>query len=273
MILDRGSVRYQVGGKPVAETDSYRVYVCEDVASGRRYLSQVATSVVKNGGLERAAYLLRELGSTAELFERENALVNPGRLVSYDRLFPQLVEGFIADDQGGRRVNILGFTEVDDPALLVPLSNLAVKDGLRVSLPSSAWVMGRLLKLLGFAHGEGIAVKALGGGNILLEPARHFALVFDWSAATTYQLEVPTAVRKDDIAGAAKTVLASIGANIETGTYPYSLDKDQRYVDFLWRLANHREANAQRAHEQFYELVGELWGRKFRKFETLPFQV
>jgi len=272
MILDRGSVRYQVGGKPVAETDSYRVYVCEDVASGQRYLLQVATSVVKNGGLERAAYLLGELRSTAELFERENALVNPGQLVSYDRLFPQLVDGFIAEDQGGRRINILGFTEVDDPALLVPLSNLAVKDGLRVSLTSSAWVMGRLLKLLGFAHGEGIAVKALGGGNILLEPAQHFALVFDWSSATTYQDEVPVRVRKDDIASAAKTVLASTGANIETGK-PFPLDGEPRYTDFLWRLAHGREADALRAHDQFYELVDELWGREFRKFETLPFHI
>lgn len=271
MILDRGSVRYQVGGKPVAKTDSYRVYVCEDAASGRRYLLQVATSVAGNGGLDRAQFLLKKLGSTAELFEQENALVNPGQLVSYDRLFPQLIESFIAEDQGGRRINILGFTEVDDPALLVPLSNLAVKDGLRVSLTSSAWVMGRLLKLLGFAHGEGIAVKALGGGNILLEPAQHFALVFDWSSATTYR-EVPAKVRKDDIASAAKTVLASTGANIETGK-SFPLDSEPRYTDFLWRLARGREADALRAHKRFYELIDELWGREFRKFKTLPFQI
>jgi hypothetical protein len=92
--------------------------------------------------------------------------------------------------------------------------------------------MGRLLKLLAFTHDEGIAVRALGGGNILLEPSQHFALVFDWSSAMVYQAEVPMKVRKDDIAGAAKAVLASIG-NTETGEYPYPLGDDKPYVDPL----------------------------------------
>jgi hypothetical protein len=270
VILDRGSVRYQVEANPVAETDLYRVYVCEDVAAGHRYLLQVAASIEGNGGLERAAYLLGQLSSTAELFEQENAKVNPGRKVSYDRLFPRVVDGFIAKDQGGRRINILSFTEVDDPRFLIPLSNLKKEDHLRVTLTSSAWVMGRLLKLLAFTHDEGIAVRALGGGNILLEPSQHFALVFDWSSAMVYQAEVPMKVRKDDIAGAAKAVLASIGANTETGEYPYPLGDDKPYVDFLWELASRREADAQRAHERFYELIEQLWGREFRPFKTLP---
>ena len=270
MILERGTTWYQVEERPVAESELHRVYVCKDVTTEQVYLLQVAIEVTHNGRLERTAYLLGELRDTAELFEKENAKVNPEQKVSYDRLFPQLIDSFTAEDQGGRRINILGFTEVDDPTLFVPLSNLAKKDRLRVSLASSAWVMGRLLKLLGFAHGEGIAVKALGGGNILLEPARHFALVFDWSSAMTYQIEVPIAVRKNDIAGAANTVLAAIGADIETGNFPYELGEDTAYVDFLWRLANRREGNALRAHGQFYELVEQLWGRKFTPFQTLP---
>lgn len=271
MILERGTTRYQVEERPVAESKLHRIYVCKDVATERRYLLQVTTEVEHNGELERAAYLLKELGGVAELFEQENAKVNPERKVSYDRLFPQLIDSFItAEDQGSRRINILGFAEVDDPTLFVPLSNLAKKDHLRVSLASSAWVMGRLLKLLGFAHGERIAVKTLGGGNILLEPTRHFALVFDWSSAMTYQTEVPIAVRKNDIAGAANTVLAAIGADTETGNFPYQLGEDTAYVDFLWRLANRREGNALRAHGQFYELVEQLWGRKFTPFQTLP---
>lgn len=254
----------------VAETATYRVYLCEDVGSGKMLLLQIATSIEHNGGLSRGAYILRELKQTADLFEAEYAKANQGRLLSYDRLFPLVVDSFKAEDQGDRQVNILAFTEVDDPRLLVPLSNLASKDHKRVSLVSSAWIMGRLLKLLGFAHGERIAVRSLSGSNILLEPTRHFAFVFDWSSSLTNLNEISRQSRKDDIASAAKAVFAAIGGNPKTGAFQYPDEEDPRYVKFLWDLACRHHSDAQKAHDQFYELVEEIWGRKFRSFTTLP---
>lgn len=266
VILTREHTSYDVS-ELVAEAATYRLYICKDVATGKQCLLQVATDAVHSGGLERAAFVLRELKQTADLFETEYAKLDAGQL-SYERLFPQVLDSFIDEGQGRRRLNVLTFSEVDDVRQLVPLSNLVTKDRLRVALPSSAWVLGRLLKLLAFAHGEGIAVRALTGGNVLLEPSRHFAIVFDWSASLTHPGEVPADLRKDDIASAAKTVFAAIGGDLATGDFPY--DGECQYLEFLQRLANHREGNAERAHEEFYQLVEKLWGRKFRPFETLP---
>lgn len=151
----------------------------------------------------------------------------------------------------------------------MPLSNLKTRDRLRIALPSSAWVLGRLLKLLAFAHGEGIAVRALTANNVLLEPDRHFVVVLDWTIALTHPTNnVPSQVRAADIASAAQAVFGSIGGDPLTGDFRY--DGDSRYVDFIRRLASARSSNAEKAHDQFYELVDELWGRTFRPFETLP---
>lgn len=272
MILEHGSKRYQVGDK-VAETATYRIYLCTEVETGKQCLRQIAREVEHNGGLDRAAYVLRELKQTSDLFEAEYAKSGSGRLLSYERLFPALVDSFIPEDQGKRRVNILAFSEVDDITTMVPLSNLAIKDHLRVDLKTSAWILGRLLKLLAFAHGEGITVRMLTGSNILLEPAQHFAVVFDWSSAQTHSTEIPVEHRKDDIASAAKAVFGAAGGDPETGNYPYDSELDdgsRRYVEVVLRLANRRESDAQRAHKQLYELLGELYGRNFHPFTTLP---
>lgn len=270
MLLEHNGEDYKVGAM-VSETSAYRWYLCEQVSSSRQCMLQVATGVEHNGGLEKAAFVLRKLRQTSDLFEVEYAKRGGSKKLSYERLFPGVVDGFVPENQGGRRVNILAFAEINEVTSLVPLSNLRERDNLRVSLTSSAWVMGRLLKLLGFTHGEGVAVRVLGGNNVLLEPMNHYAVVLDWSSAHLYRDEVPAADRKLDIASAARGVFAAIGGNPATGEYTYhGDDRDRRYVEFLWSLATNRQSSAERAHEQFYTLVEELWGREFRPFKTLP---
>lgn len=270
MILERGSTRYRVGDR-VAETDTYRIYTCIDEATNQELMLQVAIETAHNGGLDRAAYVLRELKKTADLFEAEYAKTGAGRLLSYERLFPLVIDSFIPEDQGKRRVNILAFNEVDGIRTLVPLSNIRTKDRLRVDLRSSAWIMGRLLKLLAFAHGEGITIRTLSGSNILLEPSQHFAVVFDWSSAQMHQSKIPFEDRKRDIASAAKAVFAAIGGDSRTGNFPYVTDDedDRRYVEFIWNLARRPQSDAHKIHTEFYVLIEEIFGRKFRPFTTL----
>lgn len=267
VIVNSKTAEYDVS-ELVAEALNYRLYICKDVTSGQQALLQVATEVVQNGGLERAAFILRMLKQTSDLFEAEYARRGGEGLLSYERLFPGVLDSFISEDQGKRRLNVLSISEVEDVHRLVPLSNLMDRSNLRIALPSSAWVMGRLLKLLAFAHGENIAVRGLTRNNILVEPERHFVVVLDWTQSLTEPAGISSTPCKDDISSAAKAVFSSIGGNPDTGDFPY--DGDRRYVDFIWRLASRRESNAERAHDQFYELVDELWGRKFRPFETLP---
>jgi len=271
MLLQRGLLHYQLGDK-VAEAETYRTYICRDEATGKRLLLQIAKETKHSGGLDRAVYVLRELKKTAESFEAEYAKKGTGGLLSYERLFPTVVDSFIWEDQGNRRAVILEFSEVDDVMKMVPLTNLNKRDHVRVDLRSSAWIMGRLLKLLEFSHNERITVRTYSGSNVLIVPAQHFALVFDWSSSQTFPDKIPSKNRANDIADAAKAVFAAIGGDLETGSYTYLHDtaEETRYVEFLWSLASGRESDAGRAHTRFYDLVDVLYGRKFHPFTTLP---
>lgn len=269
MILTHGTTQYEVERRPVAETAKYRVYICKDRATDRQYLLQIASETKYNGDIDRAAFVLRELKRTSDLIEAEYAKTNPEKKLNYDLLFPGVVDSFISDDQGRRRINILSLKGVAGIRKMIPLSNLANRDRLRINLPTSAWIMGRLLKLLGFTHSQGIAVRALQGNNVLIEPDNHFMVVFDWSSAHTYQQDVPRSARQDDIARAAQAVFAAIGGNPDTADFPYNLE-DGRYVKLLERFTRGKESNADKAHANFYELVDEVFGRGFRPFKTLP---
>ncbi len=269
MVITNGTTQYRIG-RLVAEAAAFRLYICKDVAADKQYLLQVAAQIEHNSGLDRAAFVLKKLKQTSDLYETEYAKVSEGRMLNYDRLFPGLVDSFICDEQGKRRVNILTFKDIDSISMMVPLSNLINKDRLRIDLETSAWIMGRLLKLLAFTHGQGITVGMLTGNNVLISPSNHFVVVLDWSAARTFQREVPLEDRRADIARAAQAVFAAIGGDPATQDYPYSTDDNRRYVEHLMRLASRREGNAERAHANFYKLVYELFGKGFRPFTTLP---
>jgi hypothetical protein len=271
VILERGSTRYAIG-KKVAEAELYRVFVCEDVATGQRLLLQIAKLKEYNGGLERAAYILRELKQTAELFEAENAKRGNGTVLNYERLFPVVFDSFVWDSQGKCRANILAFNDVNDIISMVPLSNVIRRDAVRIDVRTSAWVMGRLLKLLTFVHGERITIRNLSTRNILIVPDQHFVVVFDWSSARTYQNDIPVEDCADDIANAAKAVFAAIGGDPATGDYPYQYesDEDRRLVEHLRGLTQVRAGNAGDVYTQYYTLVDELYERVFYPFTALP---
>ncbi len=268
VILTHGSTEYQVG-KLVAQAETYRLYLCEDGESNQ-FLLQVAAKAEHNARLERAAFILSELKQTSDFLEAEYAKTSDRRPLYYHRLFPMLVDGFVFEAQGRRRVNILAFKDVGTITEMVPLSNLREKDGLRIDLETSAWIMGRLLKLLALSHGQKIAVTLLSGNNILINPKRHFAVVFDWSSASIHPQEIPFESRKNDIATAAQAVFAAIGGDPRTQEYAYTTAENLRYIQFLGRLANRGEGNAERAHTNFYTLVYNLFGRGFKPFNTLP---
>lgn len=260
---------YQVG-KKVAETGNYRLYLCRQDGTGRQYLLQIATSVEHNGGLDRTAYVLRELKHRADELEVEYARVktDPKVMLNYDLGFPELVDSFVCQEQGGRRINVLAFRNVEDVSRLVPLVNITDKDRLRVDLRTSAWIMGKLLKLLVFAHNEGIAVGLLNGNNVVIEPDEHYVVIFDWSAAQTYSEEVPGEVQRQEISRAAQAVVVVLGGDLKTGIFPD--DGDKAYTDHIMRLVRGDRGDTERAHKEFYELIDGLWERKYYPFTTEP---
>lgn len=270
--IKNGAHLYQVGER-VAETDKYRIYFCTQVETGRRCLFQITTAVEYNGGLERAAYILGELKRLADEREAEYAKVkkDPKVLLNYSLGFPELLDSFVGQEQGGRRISILAFRKVDDASDMVPLINITEKDHLRVDLRTSAWIMGKLLKMLAFAHGEEISVGLTNDRNILIEPNQHFVLIFDWSAAL--MVTATTEMRRQEISQAAQAVIIALGGNLATGAIPDDGEEAfEQYTDFLWRLARGKESNAERARAKFYELIDKLWERKFYPFTAKPLE-
>lgn len=269
MILHSPTTNYQVDAL-VAETADYRVYVCVEQGTGKCCLLQISTTSAGNGPLDKSAFLLKKLANSANEYEIAYAKLGNDHRLSYDRLFPALVESFIAPDQGGRRANILAVVDVESPLQMFPLSNLRHKDNVLIALSSSAWVMGRLLKLLVFAHDQGVAVNSITANNILIEPKQHIVTVFDWSEALIYTSEVPMAQRRSDIAKSAEAILGAVGANLHTGDCPQVDDSSRPYITFLFELSNGSFGNAEATHQQFYKIVERVFGRGFNPLKTIP---
>ena len=264
---------YELGAK-VADAEAYRLYLCTQRDTGRQCLLQIAATTGQNGDLDRASYILGELARRADEVEKEWALVKkePNHFLNYNLCFPELVDSFICPEQGGRRVNILAFRGVKDVSKMVPLSGITEKDGLRVDLRTSGWIMGKLLKLFVFTHGEGILTNQMSGSNILIEPDQHYVLIFDWSKATVItNPEEISAERCQEISAAAKAVITVLGGNPETGVIPNDGDSYfEKYAERLLQLAGGEERSAIRAHQRFYELIDELWERGFYPFTAKP---
>jgi hypothetical protein len=271
VIVEHGARRYNVG-EMVAKMAAYRLYLCTVEGDEHRRLFQVATAVDNNGVLDRTAYLLGLLLEQAEKLETEYREVKgePEAKLNYQLLFPELIDSFELPEQGGRRANVLGFRNVSDTRQMVPLSNLVRKDRHRVDLKTSAWIMGRLLKLLAFAHGQGITVRDVTPRNVLIEPDRHSVVVFDWGRAQQYPDGVPTLDVREDILGAARTVIDVLGGTVETGFPNDGTDAFAPYAERLTALARNGERDADQAHREFYELVDGLWPRAYHPFTSFP---
>ena len=270
--LTNGSFSYQVGDL-VKNTDLFRVYICYQVETKRQCLLQITTAVEHNGALDRAAYMLKQLAIRAAEVEKAYAKVksDPKALLNYQLGFPEVLDSFICQEQGGRRVTILAFGCAEKVSQLVPLTNITDKDRQRIDTRTSVWPMGKTLKLLSFLHNEGVSVNNMSGDNILIVPETHCVLIFDFSALQAYDSGfIPADRRRNDIAQAAKAVIVAMGGNPTKGNFPDSDESTAKYEDILLRLAKGNFSNAQNAHTTFYEIVDAIWPKEYYPFTTKP---
>lgn len=271
MFVQNGSRRYIVGDL-AAETPEYRLYLCTLEGEGRQYLLQVATDIAQNGGLDRAAYILTTLLEHAGRLEEEYARVrdNPKKKLNYQLCFPDLIDGFVSPDQGDRRINILAFREVEDPRLMVPLHNIVHRDNRRVDIRTSVWILGKLLKTLVFVNDADFTINQVTPGNILIEPDKHYVVVFNLTAAEKHPEGVSSAAARDEIKRAAEVVLEVLGGTMEGGVPDDGSEQYSRYIEHVIALAQDGDRTAFAAHQAFYALVDQLWPRGFHPFATLP---
>ena len=261
-----------VVGKLVAEASRYRLYLCTQEDTGRELLLQIPTDATLNGLLDRSAFILRELKRQSDELEAEYAMIkeDPKNMLNYHLAFPEIVDSFVCEEQGGRRVNIYAFRNVEDVRNMIPLSNIIEIDRQRVDLKTSGWVMGKLLKLLTFAHSLGYTVGRISPANILIEPNQHYVLIFDWFDARTHPgEEIPTDETRDEIRYAAQAVINLLGGDLESRSFPNDNEEGfAEYTKHLLYLASGAMHSAKKAHQRFYDLIRPLWGRSFHPFTS-----
>ncbi len=273
-VLSPSGQTYDVGQKDLVEDPIYSLFKCglSDTQAG---LLKIATAVEHNGVLDREAYLLQTMNEEAKLREDEYAKIkdNEKEMLNYQFFFPRLIESFVSKDNGDRRINILSFSDITTELVeLASLLLIRLNDRVRVDPKTSAWMMGKLLKLLDFTHSQGISGQALDSDNILINREKHFIAVFDWSGATMSPAKVTDDVASGEIAAAAQSVILALGGDEDDKTFSIPEDEqltDTRYADFLKNLASGGESDAGKAHTEFYELVRSLWPKRgFHPYTT-----
>ena len=266
-VLNSATHAYEIL-KQVGVTEEFNLYLCK--SDGESYILKIAATIERNALLDREAFILNQMRNEAARLEEEYATVKskPEEMLNYQLCFPDLVESFLAPSQGNRRVNILGFPAVDDLGTLVPIRHLTTRDRVRVDRKTSAWMMGKFLKILVFAHSQGIEIRRVTGDNILIERDEHYVAVFDLTAAEIYARGVPDDVAREEISRGAAEVILALGGDPITGKVPKDdeQDPDNQYAKHLYALARGNEDDAKQAHEHFYSLVRLLWPRAYWPF-------
>ena len=232
-----GKLPYQVH-KQIGETESYRLYQVSTEGVETSFVLKVAVDSTFNGALDREAFLLSRMRERALKLEEEFGKLNPGKYLNYQLAFPLLHETFVVAEQGGRRVLILGIEAVKDLEKLVPLSMIRTRDCVRVDLKTAAWMLGKSLKILAFAHDFSVSLGDISGDDIVVERDDHLVMV--------------------------------LGGNSITYNIPESVDDDPHghFQDFVLKLSRGGFATASDAHKAFYHMVEAMWGRKFHPYTT-----
>lgn len=267
MIVKSSSSSYSVGTL-VGEMSNYRLYKCRKNNDERELLLQIPIDISGNGNIDRNAYFLNRLKIESDLIEEEYAKVKESTddMLNYHFCFPELVDSFICSDQGNRVINVIAFRGVQKVEDVFPTQKIISGDHY-IDYRTSAWIMGKILKLLVFTQSLKISVGMVDTGNILIVPNRHFVMIFDWSEAKNYDGLIPSEVRSEEISLAAHVVIDLLGGDYITESFPKNLEEGCiPYSEYLFCLAKGGQKRAKKAHEQFYEIIEGLWGRKFHPF-------
>ncbi len=258
-------------GKLLGETEKFKLYHCT-FGEGQEAIFKIAATIAHNGIIDREAYLLQFMYEEAIQWEEEYSKIKEGeQVLNYQFFFPRVIESFISTQQKKRCVSILSFSEIAGSiGELVPIAHIAERDRARVDPRTSAWMLGKLLKLLVFTHGNNISMNLLTpGDDILIHREQHYVSVFEWSEALLESSPLAPAETAKEISQVAGEIIIALGGDPDTGEIP-SDDQlaDTQYADFLKTLLHKKESDAKKAHTEFYKLIWSLWPRGFYQYTT-----
>lgn len=260
-----------VVGKELGKDDRFKMYHC--IAGDNKVcILKIARKTAFNGLLDREAFLLETMKAEAESLEEEYRRIKGTDQVwlNYHFFFPQVIETFISKEQGNSRINILSMAHIaSDLDKLTPISYLLSRENVRVDPRSSAWILGKLLRMLVFIQSQNISVKDLSGDNILINREKHYVSLFDWTKAVLGNSPMPKEIVSVEIAKVAELITSILGGDPETGKLPEDKQLvDKRYENFIKNMADGLVDDIGQAHDKFYELIWSLWPRKFHQFTT-----
>jgi len=256
----------------VGKTPDYNVYIVQDQTSDQEYLLKIVGDVSQNGLLDREAFLLQDLREEIDRRNTEHKHIKKtDRGLGYQRCYPCLVESFLIPEQGNRRANVIAIYGAESVSDLVPIEQLRAREQVYIDPKTSAWIMGRLLKIFTLSHSFGVEVGKIDGGNILINPYEHHVVLFDWTQARHYDEPLSRKITQQEIASAAKQVVLALGGDPITGKLLQSDQlSDTRYEDYLRQLVAGREFDPVLAGAKFYELIDDMWESAFHPFTTIP---
>ncbi len=266
MLLKGTSHEFELGPQ-VAQDDRFNIFLCTKVGEPDKVFLFVVAQEGMNPAVDRWAYMLKELAQHAERLEQKYDSIkkDPKDCLNYQLGFPAVVDTFKSPKK--RQIMILAF-EHSTPSAMVPIARMVERDRLRVDIKTSVWMMGKMLKILAFAHSQEISVGLIDSGTILIDPEQHYVNFFDWSEAKIVQ-PLTEDIKRQEISEAASVVIEALEGNPDDRTIPNNEGVEgERYCAHLWTLADGLNSDASVAHERFYQFVEGLWKRKFYPFTT-----
>jgi hypothetical protein len=232
---------------------------------------KVSLDIPGNGRLDREALILKDIEAEVDRILSTEVSGSTDGALHYEKCFPRLRESFLLKEQGNRRVNIIEIPDTETVSSLVPIEQWRTRERVMIDPKSSAWLMGRLLKVFTLTHPIGVSVGKIDGGNILVNSEKHRAIFFDWTEAHQYDKYVPAEKVGEEISQAATQVFIALGGNLTTGLLPPSDQLlDTRYAELLLEFMSGRERDPDKAALRFYKLVREIWVTEFHPFTTIP---
>ena len=254
----------------IGGSDRFNLYKCL-LPAAEGFSSKIGIlkiSVDKNdGGLDKESLILRRLQSTARKIDLQRNLDSPA--YNYGFFVPDIIDTFICADQDNRRINVIGFCEeIKNTSQLTSLSeDKFSEEKIRIDGKTSVWILGKLLKIIGFSHQNGVTNEMINGSNILIEKEKHGLILFDWTKAVVSD-NISSEDTRREIVCAAQVITTVLGGDAQTGTLPD--DQEKWYQSLIQRLVRGEFDDAFVAHSVFYKTIFEHWPKTFYPFTTLP---
>jgi hypothetical protein len=248
---------FSLGGSALVATDEWKLYVAK-LPTGQLGLMKIAATPEHNSVLEREARILQTLQKIAT--DMDNEATERGEVpYFYGALLPLMLESFVSDD--GRVVMFLGYhSTISTYKQLNPL--VRVLDGQRIDLKTGTWLLGKLLKLLGFVHSAGFSVGLVDTSNVFIEKELHGVLVLDFSGASE-DADAETCLA--EVAVAAKMLWQAVGGGDENPPHDgelLSAEHYDEYVAFLRRISDGKTDGANAEHTAIYPMADRIWPKR-----------